>query len=139
MKTRLVKTLFFLLYLGSCSYAQSKKDNLTEENLKIKYVSLSIMTPIRVECSNFESYFDQSIKVEEITAKPFFYKFFETLNSLEEIDENYSSEPDTRIKIEAALEDTSKIICVGNLVVSYDGKSYKNNDKFKKLILDVLK
>ncbi len=136
MKNRLLISFAILLGISSCLYSQEQITNSKETKFKLYYVNLSIMTPIRVDCQSFEEYFRETYKTNEIVSD----RLAQELNNLEEIDENYNPYPDTRIKIEIMSGNDQKgKICVGNLVVRFNGKSYKNNENFKHLLDQVTK
>lgn len=108
------------------------------DELNVEYVSLSIMTPLRVDCDEFETFFNKSILRKKICSREVLDKFSSQLLNLKEIDSNYYPLPDTRIKIEGLVNDYIQIICIGNLVVRYRNKSYINDKEFKQLLLSLL-
>ncbi len=133
MKSKLLSHLLCWFALSACAQPSNDKTNMIDR-LKIQYVDLSIMTAIRVDCSEFESYFNKSISKQEITSKEFLSSFSEQLSNLKVISEDYNPNPDTRIRLEIISNDNIELVCIGNLVVKYKGESYVNDESFKQLI-----
>ena len=137
MKINIYLFVCQLILFFSCANIQKNEIDRIDE-LNVEYVSLSILTSSRVDCKEFESYFNKSILRKKISSREILDEFSSYLRNLNEIDSNYYPYPDTRIKIEVSVNDSIQIICIGNLVVRFEDKSYINDKKFKQLLSSML-
>ena len=91
-------------------------------NIKLTYVDLDIMTPINVNCNDFETLFKSQIKTVVITKKTDIDSINFVLNKLEVDTSNYI--PDVRVKLEINSSNKSKIYCLSKMGIFCNNISY---------------
>lgn len=109
--------IWILLLLGvSVSNAQ------VVTKLELKYVEGIILTPIRVNCTDFTSQFEDHIRRIKVTNKKdlkVFSKIFSTL-----VPDTTNRLPDVRLKIEIYFDKGKKILCADEFTVIIDNKLF---------------
>jgi hypothetical protein len=137
-KIKMFTTVLFMgMYLFSCNTPEPK---YYDEYIKILYTDFEIETPIGINCDSFDNYFKGSIDSVLITDPKNILKLISEIESLQLIDTNYYSEPDTRAKIVIKLKNKPiYTVCLDFLVVKYQKNSYKNSENFRSLILKLFK
>jgi hypothetical protein len=108
---------FFSLVLLFCA---CKAQNCS--NIKLTYVDLDIMTPIDVNCNDFETLFKSQIKTVIIINKTDIDSINFAFNKLEVDTSNYI--PDVRVKLEINSSNKSKIYCLSKMGIYCNNISY---------------
>lgn len=78
---RKIISLFIFALFINCS-TKSEQSETIYTRMEIKYVDLNILTPIDIDCTNFESFFNEDVKNKVITDKSDIKKFVSVLNQL---------------------------------------------------------
>jgi len=142
MKPLLNYSFFILLLLSfflllKCSFSQNKKsmqDALIRKAV-IKHVDFNILTPVNVNCNQFEDYFFNNYKTIEIQNEEEIQKLLFLLSSMEHIDSTYAQSVNTRTLLELyKYDDSVEVICFGNLSIKKKDIIYKNNDDIRNFI-----
>lgn len=131
---RKIISLFIFALLINCS-TKSEQGETIYTKMEIKYVDLNILTPIEIDCTSFESFFNEDVKNKVITDKSVIKKFVSVLNQLP-ID---SICPDTRIMV--VLYDNKhnkQKICIDKFSVFDGSNRYSNTESLLKIINEVL-
>lgn len=132
MKNILMLTLLLLL---SNFTIKSKEIEPFYKKMEFKYVDLSILTPVNIDCNNFESFFKDEIKVKTITDTSLINDFVSLLKQLP----SDSISPDTRIIV--ILYDNNnhrREICIDRLYIMEKNKTYSNTENLLKILNEIL-
>jgi hypothetical protein len=117
-------TNFYLLVLILLSLTIScSSQNQITNTVKIKYVSLDIMTPIDVSCEDFEVGFGNQVKFLTIKSEMDIFYLKKCIKQFVK-DDNVKS-ADIRIKIEIYNHDTTDVICLDRFHIYHNGQFYK--------------
>lgn len=95
------------------------------------------MSPIDVNCNDFETLFKSQIKTVVITIKTDIDSINFVLNKLEVDTSNFI--PDVRVKLEVNSSNKSKIYCLSKMGICSDGKAYILSDKLLEIVKKHLK
>jgi hypothetical protein len=99
--------------------------------MEIRYVDLDILTPIDVDCNNFESFFNNEIKVKIITDTLLINKFVTELNCLR----SDSITPDTRITVILSGNNLNeRRLCIDKFNILDGNNNYSNSGSVLKII-----
>ncbi len=90
--------------------------------IKLSYVDLDIMTPISVDCSNFDILFNSQIKTSTISNKSDIDSIVYFINKLKVDTSDYT--PDVRVKLELRQQSKSQIYCLSKFSICHNNKSY---------------
>ncbi len=141
MKTIVINYLFIpICFLISClseDFNQKSKtimEEITINKVFVQYTDFGILTPINVNCEQFEDFFKSNIKSQEISNKDTIRKIKLLFDNIEPIDSNYSKTVDTRARIELYKNGKIEIICVGRLTIFKNGSFYKTTEEIKTFI-----
>jgi hypothetical protein len=130
-----MKNLIVLITLVMLSYTYVKEEKAL--SVTIKYIDWEILTIIRVDCDQLESY-KEHIRSFEITDK-------NELNIIENYVKNFQFieselKPDVRIKLKICYRNQVKFLCIGkNQVIEFDKKIIKYNQEFVDYIKHLIK
>lgn len=113
--------LIFILLFDNCE----AQDNC---EINIRYVDLEIMTPINVDCANFETLFKSQIKSVIVSKKSDIDSLVVMINQLE-IDTSYNI-PDVRVKIEIISLNKFRTYCLSKMGIYDEYNTYILPDSF---------
>jgi hypothetical protein len=126
---------FVILSLNCKTKAENSIEHANLKKVEIRFVNLSITTPVHVECNDFANYFDQSqIQTRVFTTSQEWSELVDQLNALAAEGEKSNNTPDVRMTIEFHYTDAIRWICVGNILTSINGASYLNSSSFRDFI-----
>lgn len=125
-----MKNLIFIIIITLLFYG-CKAQNIPK--MKLDYVNLDIMTPIKVECDYFEVFFNSQIKSVSIDKQTDIDSIINMVNNLKVNTSKYL--PDVRVQLEISYANKSKIYCLSKMGMYSEGISYILPDK----LLDILK
>lgn len=125
MKIRnIVMLLLVMIIFSNCQYSNTEEASKCDiEKIIIKAVDFSIMTPISIDCDNYEVSFDQQFRIFSITDSITVNRFLKTINNLEVIDSTFSKSVDTRVKVVLYSQRDTSLICIGNLTLTLNNRS----------------
>ena len=95
------------------------------------------MTPIRVNCKDFESLFKSQIKTVLIRNKSDIDSILVAVNNLEVDTTNYK--PDIRAKLEIFSSEKPKVYCLSNMGIYNEDISYVITDRILSIIKNYMK
>ena len=107
--------LIFILLFDNCE----AQDNC---EIKLRYVDLEIMTPINVDCANFETLFKSQIKTVIVSKKYDIDSLLVMINQLE-IDTSCNI-PDVRVKIEIISLNKFRTYCLSKMGIYDEYNTY---------------
>ena len=125
---KLIYILFVDLFLVTVMFSQNTKN--IQQRIELKYVNSSILTPITVDCNDFDTYFLE-FNTQNI---------YDTLQICDFLNTFYkltpdSSEIDVRMKIKLYYKKMYKEFCVGNFTIESDEGIFTLSDNLRKIIL----
>jgi len=143
---KLIKILLLLQFilLSNIEYANcqnSKNEFISDDVIKITitYEDLDIETPIRINCENFHSYFNNSFRTKTIQDYKIIKKLSGYINEAI-IDKNTAFKVDVRYKMKVLYRDGKiKEICGNESVIEIDGEVHLINHNFSNYLKILLK
>lgn len=126
-KIKINSVLIVLMFSNfiSCQNSKNENENINKiEKIQIKSVDFSIMTIISIECDKFEESFD-NYRTVLITDTAIINELFVHIDTLQPIDSTYSTNVNTRAKIDLFSKNDTNTICVGNLTLEMNNDIYR--------------
>jgi hypothetical protein len=123
-------TLSLMFMIDSCNSQEMIK-------IKMRYVSLDILTPIEIDCNSFDTLFNNQISTIEIINKEDIDAIQREVKNLKIDTTNYL--PDVRVKLEVIYPDSIKVYCLSNFGLSVDGKGYILSDTLLNVLRQYMK
>lgn len=108
--------LWIILFGASITNAQNVK------MLVIKYVGYDVLTPIRVDCDNFDGAFGDDLTTITVKNKKELREFSGIFNSL--TPDSVKKSLDVRLKMEVYFDDAKKNVCANRFALFVDNKPY---------------
>jgi hypothetical protein len=133
-----MKIILYFILLLFCTYDSNKQLDISY--IEIKTVGFDILTPIDINCDDFESYFNSDIIVIYITNTKNIQKILHFVCSLKEDTNTNISNVDTRTKLLIHYNNfTTDTICMdsGNLIIN--NKPYIVTEEFANYIDETCK
>ncbi|WP_338839533.1 hypothetical protein [Flavobacterium ginsenosidimutans] len=146
MKTHTIMILLFLFYFFCLTGCENKKktyehqmDDIRIDKIVINYQDLDVETPMRIDCEDFDSYFNNSIKTRVIND---FEVTNKLVNYINEAKENNKKVPqiDVRFKMIITYSDgTIKEFCGNDFAIEVDKSNYQIDINFLNYIKSIIK
>jgi len=87
----------------------------------VEYVDFEILTPIRIDCNNFNNYFKEDIIIKEIKANDDLIEISTIIKKLESDTTGYK--PDIRLKMFLYSDNKIDTLCMSDIGVIFNKKS----------------
>lgn len=130
-----------LILLLSASYCYSDKMEANYggmKQIKIQFVNMTIITPIKIDCDKFDVYFERKDSIN-LTSKLDMGDFIRQLNKLKSEAIIFDGEIDARGKIYLHYNASNvKVFCIGYYLTEINGVVYKNTIEFQEYIEKIL-
>ena len=127
---RKIFALCIIALFFNCT-TKSEHNKIVYTRMVIKYVDLDILTPIDVDCNNFESFFNDEIKVKIITDTLLINEFVTELNRLP----SDSITPDTRITVILSGNSLNeRRLCIDKFNTLDGNNNYSSSENILKII-----
>jgi hypothetical protein len=127
-----MNVLYVIIFtLIGCNNQKSE----TVKKIKLTKVDFAITSIISVDCDRLENYFNEEVETIIIEDQNEIEKIMKVISSLESDTTNYK--PDVRAKL-LLHYDNNKIdtICMSDIGILYNGKSYNINKDLVKIVED---
>lgn len=144
MKTHVLIILFVFHFFCLTGCEKKKKNELKLDDIKISkiiihYQCLDVETPIRIDCEEFNNYFNKGIKTIVIDDSKIINKLVNYLNEAK-VNNKRASQIDVRFKMIIIYSNgTIKEFCGNESVIEIDKSNYQINVKFSNYIKSILK
>lgn len=134
-----MSNLLILSFVIASLNCKTKVENSINDGglnkVTIRFVNLSITTPVLVRCNDFDNYFEEDkIQHRTLNNRTEWNELLGQINALAATGEETDEMPDVRMTIKLHYRDRIRLICVGNLITSIDGASYLNHSSFNTFI-----
>ncbi|UUW10974.1 hypothetical protein NLG42_09185 [Flavobacterium plurextorum] len=144
MKTHTIMILLFHFFcLTGCENNKKtnerQMDDIRIDKIVINYQDLDVETPIRIDCEDFDNYFNKSIKTRVIND---FKVINKLVNYISEAKENNKkvSQIDVRFKMRITYSNgTIKEFCGNDFAIEVDKSNYQIDMNFLNYIKSILK
>lgn len=126
-----------LILLGCKSTGLDSIDTKDLQKVEVQYVNIEVITPVSVNCNEFERYFDVARMSRKIFAKTSQWERFITeINRVIRNGKRFNEPVDVRMKVFLHYHTGVRIICIGHTLISLDDHTYVVDDSFRAFIMD---